>query len=116
MECELDALLYLIWTENFQLPVILRHGQRVTELEKRLAKLRDVCLTNRDDLCKALRAKFLAPLGAPLLEALESECKEASTDSDNLLFVGERLRIQLGDFLAAEALDDKQTTNIHDLR
>lgn len=93
MECELDALLYLIWTETYQLPVILRHGQRVNELERKFAKWRDVCLTNREDLCKALRARFLAPLGVPLLEALERESKETAPDSDNLLFVGERLRI-----------------------
>ena len=116
MECELDALLYLIWTETLHLPVIMRHGQRVTELEGRLAKWRDVCLTNRDDLCKVLRATFLAPLGSPLLEALESECKELPSDSDNLLFIGERLRIQLGDFLTAEALDEQQTAKLHELR
>lgn len=116
MECELDGLLYLIWTETLHLPVIMRHGQRVSELEGRLAKWRDICLTNRDDLCKLLRATFLAPLGAPLLDALESECRELPSDSDNLLFVGERLRIQLGDFLAAEALDESQTSKLQELR
>ena len=54
-ECQLDSLLYQIWNEPYRVPVILRLGQRIALLEKRLQKCKDVCINNREEIVKELK-------------------------------------------------------------
>lgn len=54
-ECQLDSLLYQIWTEPHRVPVILKLGMRICELERRLNKCKDVCVNNRDELNGEIR-------------------------------------------------------------
>lgn len=47
------------------MPLILKHGIRVNECEKSLAKCKDICISNRDELNKELRRTFLGGSGIP---------------------------------------------------
>ena len=58
-ECQLDSLLYQIWNEPYRVPVIIRLGQRIALLEKRLQKCKDVCINNREEIVRELKRQFL---------------------------------------------------------
>ena len=58
----------------------------MSDLERKLQQWRDVCISNREELAKDLRS---------LRQAEEAE---ESPKADNLLFAGERLRVEIGEF------------------
>ena len=45
--------------EPHRVPVILKLGMRLCELERRLNKCKDVCINNRDELNAEIRKQFL---------------------------------------------------------
>ena len=64
--------------------MLLRLGQRVAFLEKRLAKCRDVCINHRDELAKELKKQFVDvihyPIGCLGYEDIEFFCSLSPED------------------------------------
>ena len=90
----------MIWMEQLRVPVILKHGLRVCELDHTIQKCKDICINNREDLFKELRTHFLAPLKGSLMDSISGEKRiEIGFQDDdqhhqlNPLFVGEKLRV-----------------------
>jgi hypothetical protein len=104
--------------DNLNVPFILKLGVQTNHVEKALAKYKDICISNRDELNKDLKKTFLDGGGIPPEAAyfLEVEERKLPPENENSLrnmlkdfggpgkeneplYVGEKLRMQINNYL-----------------
>ncbi len=108
---------------------MLKLGIRVREVERRLAKVRDICVTNREELFRELRRCYLNTVSVAKLPEDESDEEEEKADPKSYhydeetgaqqepLYIGEKLRVQINEYLTNETtLDESQRKRLQTIR
>jgi len=110
--------------DNLNVPFILKLGVQTNHVEKALAKYKDICISNRDELNKDLKKTFLDGGGIPPEAAyfLDFEERKVPPEQESSLrnmlkdfggpdkekeplYVGEKLRMQISNYLQSQELD-----------